>query len=161
MVSCVDVCVQGPRRSTNRDECTYTQCPRTSRVCVCLCVLLLVTGALCTARTCPPCHERRRLRMGGILCMAACCWGPRDHCLPTCRHTQTPSPCVGREGRPRVGGVMRCCCCCCLLSFCCVASCLMPVVFLLLLLHRWPRCCPARHIEACRGWSGWVRLLHP
>jgi hypothetical protein len=26
------VCVQGPRRSTNRDECTYTQCPRTSRV---------------------------------------------------------------------------------------------------------------------------------
>ena len=155
MSSCVDVCVcrapVGPRivmnvRTRNAHalrECECEcMCYEGVSVNVCLSLFLCVAFAhgcsLRPARTCSPCHVSSRLCMSGVMCMAACCWGPRDHCLlpvSTRIHTHPPHP-VGREGRPGVDGVMRCGCCC-LLSFCCVASCLMPM-FLLLLLHRWP-----------------------
>ena len=147
-----------------------------------VCVASAHGDSLRTACSCSPCHEPSRLCMSGVMCMAACCWGPRDHCLLLCRHTHTRTLltlCWKGESRSSGWGhamllflvivvccYCHCCCCvcyCCLLSLCCVASCCMAVLMLmfLLLLHRWPRCCPARHVEACTGWSGWVRLLHP
>ena len=149
-------------------------------VCLCLCVLLSLTGAPCVRlalvlRVANPVDcvtvSCAWLRAVGVPVTTAC------FCVVTRIHTPS-SPCVGRESRGRVGGVMQCCCFLLLLfvvivivvvacvivvcsPFCCVASCFMPMFLLLLLLHRWPRCCPARHVEACRGWSGWVRLLHP
>ena len=58
------------------------------------------------------------------MCMAACCWGPRDHCLLPCLHTQSHTLltlCWKGESRwSEWGHVLLLLLLCTLLLLCCV-----------------------------------------